>query len=179
MAALLFLCPQDRGLRARYIPDCRDFRFDQVARRQSTLSLRLTTASQDRSCDGYEVDLSDFQPDPISCLAGHEQTLCPGGELFWKRATDDLSPNLLDLSDAILLCHRGDSAHLSTNSTMSDASTPNFSFNHLILFSRYSCAWGNLPGTIRALRTKVTDIGTPSYWVFSTKHKFIVLWEAH
>src|SRR5262249_25708705 len=65
------------------------------------------------------------------------------------------------------------------NSTMSDASTPNFSFNHLILFSRYSCAWGNLPGTIRALRTKVTDIGTPSYWVFSTKHKFIVLREAH
>src|SRR5262249_35161689 len=35
MAALLFLCPQDRGLRARNIPYCRDFRFDQVARRQS------------------------------------------------------------------------------------------------------------------------------------------------
>src|SRR3974377_810821 len=48
---------------------------------------------------------------------------------------------------------------------MSDASTPNFSFNHLILFSRYSCAWGNLPGTIRALRTKVTAIGTSSHVV--------------
>src|SRR3974390_2124378 len=52
---------------------------------------------------------------------------------------------------------------------MSDASTPNFSFNHLILFSRYSCAWGNLPGTIRALRTKVTAIGTSSHVVLSTQ----------
>ena len=73
-----------------------------------------TTASQDRSCDKHQAELLDFQPDPISGLAGHEQTLCPRGELLRKRAADDLSPNLLDLSDAILLCHRGDSAHLST-----------------------------------------------------------------
>src|SRR6516162_3912304 len=63
---------------------------------------------------GDGARLLDFQPNPIFCLAGHKQTFCPGGKLFWKRAADDLSPNLLDLSDAILLCYRGDSAHLST-----------------------------------------------------------------
>src|SRR6516225_8013007 len=138
-----------------------------------------TTASQDRSCDKHEADYWIFSQIRSLASPGTNRPSAPVASSFGS-APPTISRRIFSISAT--LSSSVTVAILPTcppNSTASDASTPNFSFNHLILFSRYSCAWGNLPGTIRALRTKVTDIGSPSYCVFSTRHKFIVLWEAH
>src|SRR6516164_3247057 len=128
-----------------------------------------TTASQDRSCDKHEADYWIFSQIRSLASPGTNRPSAPVASAFGS-APPPIARRIFSISTT-LSCSVTVAIRPTCppNSTASDASTPNFSFNHLILFSRYSCAWGNLPGTIRALRTNVTAIGTSSHVVLFDK----------